>query len=253
MPEIIQITEVHGRANGGISAQPFRCLGEDSRQYYVKLGNAHPRGLVAEWLCGHLGKAMGLPVADFSLVRVDPDFAKALPSEFSELGHGIGFGSVAAPFGNKEVVFSDLASEKHAAFLAQLLAFDAWIRNCDRILGKVGGNPNLLVVPGSDKPFVVIDHDSAFDQAFDSKPFLCDHLGRDQSGVWSIPERRREWLNQAKEALSDLGAHWESLPEEWLFDRYGDARLDRGLDDYRAILEIPTLAPDEFWEILAPR
>lgn len=90
MPDIIQIDEVNGRADGGISAQPFRCRGADGRHYFVKLGNARPEGLIGEWVCAHLGRAMGLPVADFSLVTVDLEFKQCLPPEFSELGHGIG-------------------------------------------------------------------------------------------------------------------------------------------------------------------
>lgn len=253
MPEVVEIVEVNGRADGGISARPFRCRGSDERQYYVKLGNARPDGLVAEWICGHLGKAMELPVADFSLVSVDHNFKQGLPAEYSELGQGIGFGSVAAPVGVREVMSTDLNERGDPDVLADLLAFDAWIQNEDRKLGPAGGNPNTLFVPNTDSPFVLIDHDSAFDTTFDSRRFSSDHLGRGQSSLWLDAKRRARWLERAKTASDNLDAIWANIPREWLVNEYGDARAILTKDAIRSILDRPLLDPDAFWKIVTRR
>lgn len=253
MSETVEIVEVNGRADGGISARPFRCRGTDGRQYYVKLGNARPDGLIAEWVCGHLGKAMGLPIADFSLVSVDQNFKQSLPPEFSELGHGIGFGSVAAPAGTRELLSTDLDGRGDPNVLANLLAFDAWILNEDRKIGPAGGNPNTLFVPNADVSLVLIDHDSAFDSNFDPKSFSVDHLGRGQSSLWLDAQQKACWLERAKTASGNLDAIWADIPEEWLVNQYGDARTKIKQEDLRTILHRPLLDPGAFWKIVTGR
>ena len=253
MPDIIQIAEVNGRADGGISARPFRCRGADGRYYYVKLGNARPEGLIGEWVCAHLGRAMGLPVADFSLVTVDLQFKQCLPPEFSELGHGIGYGSVAAPIGCREVLSSDLNDRVDPDVLADMLAFDAWIRNEDRKLGPAGGNPNTLFIPNAEEMLVLIDHDSAFDTTFRPKRFLDDHLARGQSSLWLDPVRRKDWLKSAKDAAGDLDGIWSTIPEEWIVNSYGEPRTSLGKEDLRSILSLPALDPATFWKIVTGR
>lgn len=253
MPEIIEIEEVNGRADGGVSARPFRCRGMDGRDYYVKLGNARPDGLIAEWVCGHLGRAMGLPVADVSLVRVDPGFKRCLPPEFAELGHGVGFGSVAAPRGCREALFSDITARIDHEVLADLLAFDAWIRNEDRKLGPAGGNPNALFVPNADEPLVLIDHDSAFDRDFDPIRFLDGHLARAQAPLWLARHRREHWCERASAALQKLDAVWDSIPEEWLVGPFGDIRTTLDRRQLRSLLERPEVDPLGFWKIVVGR
>lgn len=253
MVELVEIIEVNGRADSGVSCRPFRCRGSDGRQYYVKLGNARPEGLIAEWICGNLGKTLGLPVADFSLVRVDPGFKEGLPPEYSELGHGIGFGSVSAPTGCRELFLTDLGERVDANVLADLLAFDAWIQNEDRKLGLAGGNPNALFVPNQRSPLVLIDHDSAFDTSFDPRRFLSDHLGRSRCALWLNSERRAGWIERARAAAKCLDAIWTDLPEEWLVDSYGEPRTSPDKTNLRSILDRPALDPDGFWKIVTGR
>lgn len=49
MPEVIDIIEIHGRtAEGNGVSRPFRCEGDDGRDYFVKLKNAGYQCLVKE-------------------------------------------------------------------------------------------------------------------------------------------------------------------------------------------------------------
>ena len=62
-------------------------------------------------------------------------------------------------------------------FRRDLVAFDWWVRNADRTLGVLSGNPNLLWDPKAEAP-VVIDHNMAFDCDFDAEQFLQTHVFR---------------------------------------------------------------------------
>ena len=77
----ITVVEVIKQADQGLSS-PFLCRGDDDLMYFVK-GRASGRASQwAEWLAGHLGQALGLPIPDFRLVDVpaafDPIAARAL-------------------------------------------------------------------------------------------------------------------------------------------------------------------------------
>ncbi len=63
-------------------------------------------------------------------------------------------GSTEITFANRSIVSKTRRRD--------LVAFDWWIKNGDRQLTEIGGNPNLLWTPESDS-MVVIDHNMAFD------------------------------------------------------------------------------------------
>ena len=62
-------------------------------------------------------------------------------------------------------------------FRRDLVAFDWWVRNADRTLGAISGNPNLLWNSEIEAP-VVIDHNMAFDRDFDAPLFRQTHVFR---------------------------------------------------------------------------
>jgi len=43
---------------------PYLCVGDNGNQYIVKGPNTTYRGLINEWVCGQLGKALGIPIPD---------------------------------------------------------------------------------------------------------------------------------------------------------------------------------------------
>jgi hypothetical protein len=118
---------------------------DDLGLYVVKFRGA-AQGLpvlVAELLCGELGRALDLPVPDIALVEFDPIFANAEPDrELQDLlrasgGLNLGIdylpGSIAYQPARPRGVDSALASA--------IVWFDAYIMNVDR----TAKNPNLLV------------------------------------------------------------------------------------------------------------
>ncbi|MGC1481839.1 MAG: HipA family kinase [Chthoniobacterales bacterium] len=249
-PEPVEIVEVLGRANAGVSTKPFKCRGEDGGLYYVKLGNSNVTGLQAEWIAGNLAKSMALPVADFALVQVTRELAESLPNEHRELGHGIGFGSLSAPVGSRELQNSDVGKPQIFTTLAQLLAFDAWVQNEDRKLGSVGGNPNALWLAAKARPLLLIDHDNAFDPTFEPSTFLDNHLARRAITHWFDVGHRAAWTEIARSAAELVPAIWESLPESWLFDTYGDPTPSLNCSVIESILARPFSHSDEFWHLL---
>lgn len=193
---------------------------------------------------------MELPIAGFSLVRVGTQLASALPEKHRELGHGIGFGSLAAPIGSREILPSDLNLPPVVNVLPAILAFDAWILNEDRKLRASGGNPNALYAPNQRKSVLLIDHDNAFDQSFDPLNFRKVHLADSSAHFWTDQGHRADWTSRAKRYKSSLSFAWESLPEEWLVDKYGDPQpiLDRSTIE--TILDRPFVEADKFWHLV---
>lgn len=118
------------------------------------------------------------------------------------------------------------------------------LKNADRALTEIGGNPNLLwqVDPGQ---LVMIDHDNAFDSDFDPTDFGNFHALKEHLGAWA-PEVRPEmgkWLQAGRAHLDDI---WEEIPEEWLVNPHGDSRCGLDKSGLNAFLLAPQTDPD-FW------
>jgi len=84
MTEPLGIVEILGRSEQG-RTRPFLCRGEDDRLYFVKGRDAGCRSLLCEWLAGHLARAFGLPIPDFSVVQAPPGLLALYP-EGRDLG-----------------------------------------------------------------------------------------------------------------------------------------------------------------------
>jgi len=247
MPEIIQIVAIHGRTEDGNGvSRPFRCEGEDGFDYFVKLKNAGHECLVKEWVAGPLAQVMGLPAAEVRQVRIPPELIVGNKEYEADLGQGLAFGSLkveAAERLSLEFIRSD-----DDGTLSRILLFDWWVRNSDRALTEIGGNPNLLweVEPGR---VVMIDHDNAFDHAFDAAAFREFHALRSHLGAWE-PALRGELLAWLEAGLSRLEAIWAEIPEEWLVDSHGDSRCRLDKQGLNAVLSSFHTDP-AFWNIPA--
>ena len=134
---------------------------DDDGLYVVKFRGAGqgPRALVAEWLAGELGRAIGLAVPDLVGVEVDPALGDAEPDEeihdLVNASGGLNFGMDFLP---GALTFNPAAATAREVidpdFAADVIWLDALVTNPDRS----AQNPNLLVWHG--RPWL-IDHGAA--------------------------------------------------------------------------------------------
>jgi hypothetical protein len=206
-PEV-EIVEIIRRSEQGIT-RPFICRADDGNLYFVKGRGAGVRSLIAEWTCGRLAQALGLPCAAFAVAHVPEELAApGLVPEFSDLGAGPAFGSLALSH-VQEINLSHLA-DVDEALQADVLVFDWWIRNSDRTLTGQGGNPNLLWDQDRGS-LVVIDHNQAFDPAFDPQAFLDLHVFSGVAGRIS----RAGYQSRLEAALDVFESACEGVPPQW--------------------------------------
>ncbi|MWL91584.1 HipA family kinase [Cupriavidus sp. SW-Y-13] len=206
------ITEVLGRADQGVT-QPFRCRAEDGNLYYVKGKHASRRSQICEWVAGHMGQALGLPIPPFLVLDVPDAIIELLPPHWQELGAGPVFGSLAHVH-SIEMTWPLVRSVPQKV-RSDILVFDRWVRNGDRILTELGGNPNLLWNP-SWESVVVIDQNQAFDADFDHDLFLESHIFRDD---WPLAAgdcvTRAEYEQRLEAVAPKFLEACESAPPEW--------------------------------------
>jgi hypothetical protein len=132
--------------------------------------------------------------------------------EVQALGSGIAFASRHVENANdllyKDVTHVDLETKR------RLLVFDAWVRNSDRTLGRLGGNVNLLWQP-AEKNLRVFDHNNAFDPEFALHRYATDHVfGRDlEKKDDDFAVAIESEMNDILTAFHTFVAH---LPDEWL-------------------------------------
>jgi hypothetical protein len=241
---MIEINEVIRRSDQGVT-RPFVCRDATGRQLWVKGRAWATRELAAEWICARLAHIWGLPLADYSLVSVADDLIRlsAVP-EIASLGSGIGFGSFHAE-GAAELDYADI-QKIDAPLRAEILLFDYWVQNGDRILGEHGGNPNLLWQAHQDR-LVVIDHNAAFFNGFYAPEFFRTHIFHDSLVQWDAGFREKHH-KKLLEFLDQLPDIWGAIPEEWFADddlTGFSAELSRMKD----VLTRMGNDVDAFWEV----
>lgn len=218
--EVVVVKEVIDRTKQGYT-KPFRCKGEDGHTYYVKGRDASRKSQICEWVTGRLAKAFGLPVAEQRIVEIPDALHFALPAHWQGIGAGLAFGSRAVS-GVVELNWS-LKHRVPVDLQQRLLVFDWWVRNADRTLTELGGNPNLLWDTAADN-LVVIDHNLAFDDDFISDDFLATHVFSDQwSNISGDFINRKYWQDCCIEAKLSLEEALDTMPDEWWY-------LDEGLE-----------------------
>ena len=89
----VNIVEIISRSTQGIT-RPFLCRGDDNWLYYVKGHGAGRQALISEWIAGHLGKRLGLPIPDFKQAVIPAELIRlSAREEIADLGAGTGFAS----------------------------------------------------------------------------------------------------------------------------------------------------------------
>ncbi len=208
----IQIIEILGRSEQGIT-QPFICRGDDDNTYFVKGIGADRRSQICEWIAGKFAVELGLPIAPFSIVDVPIELVDG-NLQYCELGAGPAFGSL-----KQTIMELNYAGIDRVPYDLQreVLAFDWWIRNNDRMLSESGGNPNLFWEPEQEQ-LVVIDHNQAFDPDFSVNDFQEYHVF---SGEYYNLFGDALYRQRYKKAFQDVLKQWhniqEEIPEEWNF------------------------------------
>ncbi|MBX3615964.1 HipA family kinase [Nitrosomonas sp.] len=243
----VQIIEVLRRSEQGMT-RPFICRGDDDEIYFVKGIGAGRRSQICEWIAGNLGLALGLPIAPFEIVEV-PEELLQIPSvlSLSELGSGEAFGSK-----RQDDAMELNMTVIHAipeALQQDVLTFDWWIRNNDRLLTPTGGNPNLFWNP-RDRELIVIDHNQAFDAEFDSNNFLDYHIFHSQKHqVFGDMLRRQDYTQRFFSALNHWHGICAGIPKAWFFtDMEMTVPVNFSLDGAYAMLE--AYKKEDFWNTL---
>lgn len=242
---MVQIVEIIRRSDQGIT-RPYICRGDNSEIYFVKGKSAGRRSQICEWIAGKLGLAFGLPIAPFEIVEV-PEELMALDCglDLSDLGSGPAFGSQ-----RQEVMEFNFAvvNEVPNSLQQDVLAFDWWVRNNDRLLTEKGGNPNLLWNP-EDQTLVVIDHNQAFDPEFNPDIFAESHVFSAQKHqVFGDMICCQDYNQKFSLALENWSSICDGIPKEWFFaDKEMTVPVNISLDDVRR--QLGEYQKNSFWII----
>jgi hypothetical protein len=206
----LRIVEIMGRSTQGIT-RPFLCRGDDGQQYFVKGHGAGRRALISEWLAGHLGLRLGLPIPAFVQATIPAEFRFSARDDILDLGAGtVGFGSQLVP--NVDELSFLFIEQIDPKLRAKILLFDWWVCNGDRTLSPDGGNPNLLWLPREQR-LHVIDHNLAFDDA-DLGGFWDEHIFRASKSEWTTGFRKEMTRTMTAAAVS-VSQWWREMPEGW--------------------------------------
>jgi hypothetical protein len=205
---------------------------DDDGLYVVKFRGAGqgPRALVAEWLAGEIGRALGLLVPDLVGVDLAAEIADSEPHEeihdllVASVGRNIGL-----DFLPGSLTFNPAADAvPDADWAANVVWFDAFVTNPDRS----PKNPNMLVWHGRTW---LIDHGAALyihhtwrDPAEHARrPFdrIAEHVLLPSAGSISAADERLAPL-VTRELLASLT---DALPDDWLGPdpSVGDAAAQR--------------------------
>jgi hypothetical protein len=193
--------------------------GDDDGTYVVKFTGAGqgPRTLVAEVICAHLLRALGLPVPELVTVDLDPALAVGEPDEevqdLLRASPGINLGIDYLP---GALDLDAKAFPVSPELAGRILWFDALVANVDRSWR----NPNMLRWHG--RPYL-IDHGATLTfahhwpgaEAWITRPYPAG----EHALIHSSPQ-----LADADQALASLvtpelvAAAVAEVPDEWLAD-----------------------------------
>lgn len=234
----LEVLEILGRAKQGMQ-EPFQCLADDGNLYYVKGRQTDRASLCNEWICGHLARALHLPLPPFSLLNVSQELLDEAPSEWKCLGEGLAFGSRQ----HTGCTWLDHAQIQHIPInlRIEIFAFDWWIKNIDRS----DGNPNLLWNVNQQQ-LVVIDHNLAFEHTLSPQIFIENHIFRGcyESMDLATRDMLQDRFCNAMSAVFDIACN--NIPPSWYWNNPEcDVPANIDLDAIRALLA-RCQSPD-FW------
>lgn len=240
-----QIEEVFGRARQGVFA-PFKCAASNGKSYFVKGAGSGIRGLVCEYVCGRLAQFLELPIPPFVILESSKALIEnSLVPGINELGADLAFGSEAIEAA-KELTYTRL-NVTSVDLQQRILVFDWWIRNEDRKLTSLGGNPNMIMDSAEQKLYI-IDHHSAFDPEFNVSDFLSSHAFSRHKNLFSDDDFQTRHRTLLLGALANLESIFKDVPNLWM-ECFEDEREHFDIDEIRRTLN--NVAHPDFW-VVAP-
>lgn len=171
MPRTVQVTRyVTPLREGG--SMPAVVEADDDGMYVLKFHGAGqgPRALVAEWIVGELGRALGFDVPEIVFAELDPLLARTEGDpEIQALVRASAGLNLALDYLPGAANFDPLAWEPDPALASRIVWFDAFCSNVDR----TARNPNLMLWHGR---LTLIDHGAAlyFHHGWDGDPARAD-------------------------------------------------------------------------------
>lgn len=220
LPEVTATRYVTPLREGG--SLPGIVEADDLGTYVMKFIGAGQgrKTLVAEVICGQLGRRLGLRVPDLVRIQLDPVIGLGEPDEevqdLLKASGGLNLGMDYLP---GSLGFDPLAFEVGSAEAGHVVWFDALIGNVDRSWR----NPNMLVWHGR---LWLIDHGATMiwhhswrgAQAVAAKPYdASDHaLAPFAPDIEAAAEALAPRITE--ELLTEVAA---DVPDEWLTDEPG--------------------------------
>jgi hypothetical protein len=215
LPEVTATRYVTPLREGG--SLPGIVEADDLGTYVMKFTGAGQgrKTLVAEVVCGQLGRRLGLRVPDLVTIQLDPVIGLSEPDqEVQELLKASGGLNLGMDFLPGSLGFDPLAYEVDAAEAGRVVWFDALVNNVDRSWR----NPNMLVWHGD---LWLIDHGATMiwhhnwpgAAASAAKPYdASDHaLARFGPDVAAAAAELAPQVTE--ELLTEIVAE---VPDEWL-------------------------------------
>lgn len=130
---------------------------DDDGMYVLKFRGAGQgaKVLIAELVCGELGRSLGLPVPEIVFAQLDPDLSRTEPDhEISALIRGSAGLNLALDYLPGSVAYDPLVMRLDDDLVSRIVWFDAYISNVDR----TARNPNMLIWH---RKLWLIDHGAA--------------------------------------------------------------------------------------------
>jgi hypothetical protein len=130
---------------------------DDDGMYVLKFRGAGQgaKVLVAELVCGEIGRAVGLPVPEIVFAELDPDLARTEPDhEISALIRASAGLNLALDYLPGSVTYDPLVMRLDDDLTSRIVWFDGFISNVDR----TARNPNMLIWH---RKLWLIDHGAA--------------------------------------------------------------------------------------------
>jgi len=226
--------------------------GDDDGLYVLKFRGAGqgPKALIAELVAGEIGRALGLPVPEIVLMKLDGELARTeADAEIQDLLRASAGLNLALDFLPSAVTFDPLISRPEPMLASLIVWFDAFVMNVDR----TPRNANMLLWH---RRLWLIDHGAALTfqhqwggpggdiLARSASPFafIKDHM------LLPFAERLEEADAQASALLTPqrLAGIVALIPDDWLLDREAFSDVAGERDAYRRVLQARLDAPHEF-------
>jgi len=204
------------------------------------------KALIAEWVAGEIGRALGLPVPEIVFIELDPALARTEPDpEIQALIKGSAGLNLGLDYLPGAITFDPVAEKVDPELASAIVWFDAYVTNIDR----TPRNTNMLIWH---RQLWLIDHGASLyfhhdwknslERSRDPFPMIKEHV------LLKSASRLREVDATLSARLTpdviDEIVQW--IPDAWLTDEAPSAAARR--DDYRNYLLNRLKAPRAFLE-----